>query len=71
MRVLLSLLVGGFFLWLTIWVFGWIVSGDIADVGVRIRRDDGALKFWLAIVFFSAVACAGLGAAMAILFRMV
>ncbi|HYG74483.1 MAG TPA: hypothetical protein VEK08_05715 [Planctomycetota bacterium] len=71
MRTSLALLVGAFFLWLSIWVFGWIVSGDIADVGVRIRRDDTPVKFWAGIVFFSAVACAGLGLAMAILFRMV
>jgi hypothetical protein len=52
-------------LWLSIQIFGWIVSGDIELPGVRVQRDAGAVKFWIAIVILAIVCCAMFGLATA------
>ncbi len=66
-RNLLTLAVALPALWLSIQVFGWIVSGDIALGGKLIRRENGAGKFWASITLLGLICCALFGVALAIL----
>ena len=52
-------------LWLSIEVFGWIVTGNIQLPGLHVQRDAGALKFWFAIMVLAVVCCGLFGLAMA------
>jgi len=65
-RNLLTVVVAIPAFWLAIQVFGWIVSGDIELLKQRVKRDDGAVRFWLSIVLLSLVDCAIFGLALAI-----
>ena len=64
-RNLLTVVVAIPAFWLGIQVFGWIVSGDIELLKQRVKRDDGAARFWLSIVLLSLVDCAIFGLALA------
>lgn len=66
LRNLLTVVVAIPAFWLGIQVFGWIVSGDIELLKQRVKRDEGAARFWLAIVALSLVDCAIFGLALAI-----
>ena len=63
-RTIAMLAIGLPAFWLSIQVFGWIVSGDIELPLLRIQREAGAIKFWIAIVVLGIVCCALLGLAM-------
>jgi hypothetical protein len=65
MRNIAMLAIGLPALWLSIQVFGWIVSGDIALPGLRIQRDADATKFWIAITILALICCALFGLASA------
>ena len=58
MRTLLTLLLAIPTLWFTIQVFGSIVSGDIALIGLRVNRERTALKFWALISVLGTICCA-------------
>ena len=53
-------------LWLSIQVFGSIVSGDIDWTGVKLKREERPVPFWAAIIFLALVCCAVFGAVLAI-----
>ncbi len=65
LRNLATLLIGLPALWLSIQIFGWIVSGDIHAAGFSVKREESAVRFWLAIVLLAAGCCALLGLALA------
>jgi hypothetical protein len=65
-RNLLTILVTVPALWLSIQVFGWIVSGDISLAGALIRREVGPAKFWASITMLAIVCLALFGVALAI-----
>jgi hypothetical protein len=70
-RSLLTLLVAVPTLWFTIQVFGSIVSGDIALLGLRVNREKSAIAFWIWIVVLGTICCALLVLAIGILLNFV
>ena len=66
MRNLLTLLFGIPALWLSIYVFGWIVLGDIALLGLKVHREGNDARFWLTIVALALVCFALFGVAIGI-----
>ncbi len=66
LRNILTLLVALPALWLSIQVFGSIVTGEIAFTGFDIKRDGGAARFWLAVVALALLCCVLFGAALAV-----
>jgi hypothetical protein len=70
-RILLTLLVAVPTLWLTIQVFGSIVSGDLALAGLRVNRDKSGVAFWIWVVVLGTICCALLVLAIGILLNFV
>lgn len=66
LRNLLTFGIGSMGLWLSIMVFGWIVSGDISIAGYHVNREQQALRFWLSIFILALLCCAVFGVALAI-----
>lgn len=66
MRLFLTLFAGGFSLWFSVQIFGWIVSGDVAVASFHVRRDDGASKFWLWVTLLALLCCAFFGVTLAL-----
>lgn len=67
LRLLLTLLIGAPSLWLSILVFGWIVSGDMDLLVLKAKRDESAGGFWAGIVLLGVMSMIGLLAAMLVL----
>jgi len=53
-------------IWLSIQVFGWIVSGDVLIWRFNVKREEAAGRFWLAITMLGFFCCALFGLALAI-----
>ena len=70
-RSLLTLLVAIPSLWLTIQVFGSIVSGDLALAGLRVNREKNAAAFWIWIVVLGTICCGLLVLAIGILLNFI
>ena len=49
LRNILTLLAGVPALWLSIYVFGWIVTGDIELLWLRVKREGHEWRFWASI----------------------
>ncbi len=64
LRNLITFAIGIPGLWLTILVFGWIVSGQIALLGLSVNREMKPWQFWLWILVFGTGCCAIFGAAL-------
>ena len=71
LRNIITLLVALPTLWLSIYVFGWIVTGDIELPGLRVNRDAAAVRFWATIMALALLCCILFGVAIAIFLNLV
>ena len=63
LRTLFTLVVLLPTLWLAIYVFSWIVTGEVEIPGLRVNRDANAVRFWATIMALALLCCILFGVA--------
>jgi hypothetical protein len=66
LRNILTLVAGLPALLLSIYTFGWIVTGEIELPGLRAKREERAVRFWMGIVVLAMLSLVSLGLAVGI-----
>ena len=50
-------------LWLAVYVFSWIVTGEVEIPGLRVNRDVSGVRFWATIMALALLCCILFGVA--------